>query len=160
MSDDPLAVKTVPADEQWDETLDTLAKAVTREMDERCLLREDADDAVRYHVRSFGRRLVNPLLDQVRTEVQAGYRQALRLKEENLQLKGRLAEMERMRRRGRWRVALWCSLLAVLALTLAGLLYHTELQPHDVLGKDVPAAAAPVGDGWQAPAPDGLGAER
>lgn len=112
------------ADEQWDETLDSLAVAVARDLAAKRLLRKGAQNAARFHFRSYARRLLNPLLDQVREEVQSGYREVLDLREENLRLKRLLADAERRRRRALV-VILTLSVLALSTVLAAGLLHAT-----------------------------------
>jgi hypothetical protein len=102
MSIDPLTVRTVPADEQWDETLDALARQAVRGMAARGLLTDGAEGAARFHVRGFGRRLLNPVLDQIRAEVQAGYREASDLRGEAERLRTEVAALRRARRRWVW----------------------------------------------------------
>lgn len=118
MAENPLAVKTVPADEQWNETLDALARAVTREMETRGLLAEGAAPAVRYHVRGYARRLLVPVLDRASGEVRAGHRELRHLREENRRLRLRLALVRRARSRRARRAAL-AGALATALLWLA-----------------------------------------
>jgi hypothetical protein len=123
MSFDPDSLVTVPADEQWDETLDALAHVVVHDMAERGLIRDDAEDAARYHVRSFGRRLVNPLLDQIRFEVQAGYREALEMKDQHARLQTRVSAMTRHRRRDLRIAAFFGMLWTLLVLAVGALVF-------------------------------------
>jgi hypothetical protein len=117
----PAATRSGTSDEQWDDTLDALARAVASDMEHRGLLQFGAEDTVRFHFRNYARRLVNPLLDEVRAEVRAGYSEVLALEEENRRLRARMAEAERVRQQGLRRLALWSvgSSLLVLAFTAA-----------------------------------------
>jgi hypothetical protein len=143
---DPLAVASVPADDQWDETLDVLAQAAAREMGERGLLRERAEDSVRYHFRGFARRLVYPLLDRVHAEIQTSQQEAVALRHENTLLRVHLAELERARY-GRVRSAIvFGSIWTLLVLMLGALLYGAWSGPprETTVRPLVESAAAPA----------------
>jgi hypothetical protein len=122
MLPDPAVARSGTVDEQWDDSLDALARAVALDMDDRGLLQPGGEDAVRFHFRNYGRRLVNPLLDEVRAEVRAGYGEVLDLREENRRLRARLAEVEQWRQQGVRRVAVWCLASSTLVLALSAAL--------------------------------------
>jgi hypothetical protein len=147
MHSNRLFAEAESADEQWDETLDSLAIAVARDLAAKRLLRKGAQNAARFHFRGYARRLLNPLLDQVRAEVQSGYREVLDLREENLQLKQLLADAERRRRRALFAI-LTLSVLALTTVLAAGLLLRASAAPHARLGvspdyPETPATGAP-----------------
>jgi hypothetical protein len=151
MSFDLQNMVTVPADEQWDETLDALAHVVTQDMADRGLIRDDAGDAARYHIRSFGRRLVNPLLDQVRFEMQAGQREAVELAEQGTRLRKQLADLHRKRQRD-LRIAAFFGMLWTLLVLSAGSLVlgvwsDEPAQPVEPPAQEAPAVQAGAQDG-------------
>jgi hypothetical protein len=123
MSFDTALSRPGTSDEQWDDTLDALARAVSCDMEQRGLLQPGAEDTVRFHFRNYARRLVNPLLDEVRAEVRAGYSEVLALQETNRRLQARMAEAERVRQRGVRRIALWSAASTAIALALTAAAY-------------------------------------
>jgi hypothetical protein len=145
MSTDPLTAQTVSADEKWEDSLDVLAVAVAREMRERGLLRKRAEAEARFHVRSFGRRLINPVLDQVQAEIRAGQQQVVALRRENERLRGRIASLGRARRRSTWVAVLLGSLWTLLVLLLgAGLYMAWGQRPPAPASALAPAPAPPA----------------
>lgn len=144
MAIDPLTLTTVPADEQWDETLDALAQVVVREMAERGVLDERTESPARFHVRSFGRRLLNPLLDEVRLEIQAAHREVAEVGRENGRLRARFAAMQRARRH-RFRLGIVVGVLwTLLVLGLGWIVLSAGRPAVNALHSSHSAASAPA----------------
>lgn len=100
------------AQEQWDETLDALAVAVSKEIAARGLLRKGAAKVVRFHFRGYARRLLVPVLDETQREIRTGYEETRRLADENTRLRVGLEGMRRARRHEVRAAAIGAALLA------------------------------------------------
>lgn len=117
-----LPTKTTPADEQWNDSLDLLAHAVAHDLDRRGLLADGAADAVRYHFRGYARRLLFPVLDDMREELRTNGQELFWLEQENRRLQAALQGVRDARRHEVGSAVLAASLATALILAVGAFL--------------------------------------
>ncbi|CAN5784614.1 hypothetical protein BH23GEM3_BH23GEM3_06090 [soil metagenome] len=117
-----LPAKTSSADEQWDDSLDLLARAVADDLDRSGLLADGAADAVRYHFRGYARRLLLPVLEDRRGELRASGEALYGLEQENRRLQAAHEGVREARGHEVRSAALAASLITALILAAGALL--------------------------------------